>query len=334
MFGELKKDFSSVKLLITLATIAISIYLLQYVLELIQHFSDIILILFFGWLVSFILDPFVDFFTNKLKIPRVLSTVLVFVLCAVLIVLAFLLFIPDVIAQFRTLEKTLPSLIGNFPPPARSAVENFIGSIGNIGAYIPSLTQFIVNLVTVLILSFYLILDRENLHKKLMAFTPRKYHDEIQFVQKVINQSFASFVRVQVLWGVIGGILTWAVLTIFGVSFAASTSIIAGILTAVPVIGPIIGVIPPLLVSLIEKPDQAVWIFLIIFGIQQLIFNAAGPKIIGKAFNINPVIVILSLLIGIKIAGATGAVFAIPVVSILLIVGRELYERYFKERES
>jgi predicted PurR-regulated permease PerM len=215
-----------------------------------------------------------------------------------------------------------------------SSLENIGSSFTDLGKFIPSITQFIVNAITVLILSFYLILDKNNLNRKFFAILPKKYHENARFAQRAVNKSFASFVRVQVLWGVIGGALTWVVLAIFGVPFAGSTSLVSGILTAVPVIGPIIGVIPPLLVSLIEKPDQAIIIFLVIFGIQQFIFNAIGPKIIGRAFNLNPVIVILSLLIGIKIAGATGAIFAIPIVSIILIVGKELYDYYFKERED
>ncbi|MBI2621516.1 MAG: AI-2E family transporter [Candidatus Levybacteria bacterium] len=334
MFDEIKKELSSLKLLTTLAIIAVGIYLLQFFLEFLRNFSDIILILFFGWLVSFILEPFVDVFTNYLKIPRVISTILVFVLSAIFIILAFLIFIPDIISQFKTLQKVVPAFMQSSPALLQRGVDSFINSLGNYTNIVPSITAFVVNLVIVLVLSFYLVLDKQNLNRRIFALTPKKYHDDIAFVQKVIDQSFASFVRIQVLWGVVGGVITWVVLTIFGVSFAASTSIIAGILTAVPVIGPIIGVLPPLLVSLIDKPDQAIIIFLIIFVIQQFIFNVTGPKIIGKAFDLNPVIVILSLLIGIKVAGATGAVFAIPVVSVILIVGREYYNHYFKERES
>ena len=334
MFDEIKKDLSSLKLLTTLATIAVGIYLLQFFLDFLRNFTDIILVLFFGWLVSFILEPFVDFFTNYLKFPRVLSTALVFVLCAILIVLTFLIFIPDISAQFITLQTVVPTFMESTPPILKRGVDSFIGSLNNYTDIVPSLTAFIINLVTVLVLSFYLVLDKQNLNRRIFALTPKKHHDDIAFVQKVIDKSFASFVRIQVLWGVVGGVITWIVLTIFGVNFASSTSLLAGIFTAVPVIGPIIGVLPPLLVSLIDKPDQAILIFLIIFIIQQFIFNVTGPKIIGRAFDLNPVIVIFSLLIGIKIAGATGAVFAIPVVSILLIVGREYYNHYFKERES
>lgn len=334
MLDELKKDLSSLKLLITLGTIAVGIYLFEYVVKFLRDFSDIIIILFFGWLVSFILEPFVDIFTNYLKVTRIISTVLVFILAAILIGVSFIVFIPDLAIQFKTLEQLLPTFKESAPPVVADGIDNFTKSIGNYTNIIPSVTQFLVNLITILILSFYLVIDKDNLNRRMFALTPRKYHDEMRFIQKVINQSFASFVRIQLLWGVLGGIITWIVLTIFGINFAGSTSLIAGILTSIPVIGPIIGVVPPLLVALVESPNQALIIFLIIFIIQQFIFNAIGPKIIGSAFNINPVIVILSLLIGIKVAGATGAVFAIPIASIIIIVGREFYNFHFKERED
>ena len=334
MIDDLKKELSSLKFLTILISIAVSIYLLRFVLEFLNNFSDVILILVFGWLVSFILEPFVDVFTRYLKLPRVMATALVFVIVAILIGFILLLFIPDITAQFITLEKVIPQFLKTSPPAVQKGVNSFINSLNNYTDIIPSLTQFIVNLATILILSFYLILDKQNLNKKLFAIAPKKYHEQLHFLQKIVDKTFASFVRIQVMWGVLGGIITWIVLTIFHVNFTASTSLIAGILTAVPVIGPIIGVIPPLLVSLIEKPQQAVFIFVIIFVIQQFIFNVFGPKLIGRAFNINPIIVMLSLLIGIKIEGFTGAVFAIPVASILLIVGREFYAYYFKEKET
>lgn len=331
MLEDIKKELSSVKLLISLATIAVSLYLLEYVFDFLRNFSDIILILVFGWLVSFILEPFVDIFTKNLKIPRAISTILVFVLAAIFIVITFLLFIPDLIAQFRAMEKIIPQILESTHPSIKSAADNLINSLNNYSDIIPSVTAFFVNLITILILSFYLIIDKENINRRLYAVTPKKFHESIRFIQDVIDHSFASFVRIQILWGVLGGIITWIVLSVFGVSFASSTSLIAGVLTAVPMIGPIIGVIPPLIVAFVDKPDQAVIIFLTIFIIQQFIFNVIGPKIMSKAFSINPIIVILSLLIGIKVAGFMGAVLAVPVISTILVVGKEFYQHYFKE---
>jgi predicted PurR-regulated permease PerM len=334
MIDDIKKELSSLKLLTILLTLAVGIYLLQFVFGFLRDFSDIIWIIVLGWLVSFIMEPFVDFFTKYFKLPKPIATILVFALAAVLLALTIVTFIPDLRSQFSSLQKSLPQLLSGFPPQVRNGIDNFIESFNTNSNLIPSLTQFLVNTVTVLILSFYLVLDKDKINKRIFAIAPKKYHEQIRFVQKVVDNSFASFVRIQVLWGVLGGIITYVVLTVFGVNYAASTSLLAGILTAVPMIGPIIGVIPPLLVAIVEKPDQAIIIFLSIFIVQQFIFNVIGPKLIGKAFNVNPVMVILSLIIGIKVAGFLGAILAVPVISIIIVAGEEFYQYYFKEKEE
>lgn len=334
MFNEIKKELTSFKLLTLLGIVAVSIYLFQFVISFLRDFSDIIWILILGWLVSFIMEPFADFFSDRFKIPKSISTVIVFVLAGVLIALIFLLLIPDIISQFKTIDKSIPGLMQNAPPQLQKGVDKFIDNVNASSDLIPSITQFLVNLVSIFILSFYLVVDKDNINRKFYALTPRKYHEMLHFIQSVIDSSFASFVRIQLLWGVLGGLITWIVLTIFGVHFAASTSLLAGILTAIPMIGPIIGVLPPLLLAIVDKPDMAIWIFLAIFIPQQFIFNVLGPKLIGKAFKLNPIMVIFALLIGIKIAGFMGAILAVPVISIIMIVGQELYDHYFKSRED
>lgn len=333
MIEDLKKELSSLKLLTILITVAVIIYLMEFVFEFLRNFSDIIWIIILGWLVSFVMEPFVDVLTKHLKLPKAISTIIVFLTVGLLLAVSFMFFIPDITSQFSSLQKSIPSIISSLPPQIEDGINSSINSLSLSGTLIPSLTQFFVSLVTILILSFYLVIDKDNINKRMFAIMPKKHHEKIRFIQRVIDTSFASFVRIQVLWGVIGGVITYAVLALFNVPYAASTSLLAGILTAVPMIGPIIGVIPPLLVSIAEKPDQAIIIFLLIFIIQQVIFNVIGPKIIGKAFNVNPIIVILSLLIGIKIAGFLGAILAIPVISIMLVAGEEFYKKYFKEKE-
>jgi predicted PurR-regulated permease PerM len=334
MVEELKRDFFSVRLLIILLTLAVGIYLLNFVFDFLRTFSDIIWIIILGWLVSFIMEPFVDFFDKKLKLPRSLSAVIVFSLAAIFLFIAFMFFIPDIVAQFNSLQRLIPDIINSFPASARNLVETSLISINSPQNLIPSFTQFIISLITILLLSFYLVIDKDNLNKKIFAISPKKYHKQIQFIQNIIDSSFASFVRIQALWGIIGGVVTYLVLVVFNVPFAASTSFLSGVLTAVPMIGPIIGLIPPVLVAITEKPDQAVFIFLSIFLIQQFIFYFLGPKIIGKAFNVNPIMVILSLLIGIKIAGFLGAILAVPVISIVMVAGQEFYNQYYKKNEK
>lgn len=333
MIEDLKKEFSSLRLLIALAIISLSIYLAGIAWEFIRLFSDTILILLFGWFVSFLLEPFADLFTKYLRLPRIISTVLVFLLAGILITISFIVLIPNIVTQFNTLAKEIPMFVNNSPAPVQRAIDNLIGSFNNYTELVPSLTSFLINLVIVLILSFYLVVDKDNLNRHFFAVLPKRFHANTKFIQKTIDDSFASFVRIQILWGFIGGIVTWITLNLFHIPFAASTSIMAGVFVAVPVIGPIIGLIPPLLVTTIEAYSKLIPVFLVIFLVQQFIFNVFGPKIMGKAFNLNPIIVMLALLIGIRVAGFTGAMFAVPVVSIALIVGKEFYNFYFKDKE-
>ena len=125
----------------------------------------------------------------------------------------------------------------------------------------------------------------------------------------------------------LAGVSTWIVLTIFGINFAASTSLLAGILTIIPLVGPIFGIIPAAFIALISdptNPTKALLIAALLLLIQQLTFNAIGPRLLGKAFKLHPIIILLSFIIGAKVAGPLGAIFAVPVLGIIGIIFREL----------
>ena len=92
MLDELKRDFFSIKLLVILLTLAVSIYLLKFAFEFLTLFSDIIWIIILGWLVSFIMEPFVELFTKKLKFPRGPATILVFSLTAIFLFICVMYF--------------------------------------------------------------------------------------------------------------------------------------------------------------------------------------------------------------------------------------------------
>ena len=336
MLSELKK-LSSFKVLIYLLIIAASIYLLEIASAYLSFFSDILLIFVFAWILSFILEPPVELIEKVFRIPKIISTLLVFTLIGVSIVLVVALFLPAIVYQFHALSGLLPEIVSKTPPIFKKGISDFVSSISSISDYtsiIPPIAQFFFNLITIFILAFYLIVEKETIAREIYQLTPKSWHKNINFVQKVIDQTFASFLRVQLLYGVIGGITTWLVLTAFQIKLAISTSIIAGVLTAVPVIGPIIGVFPPAIVAFIENPPSALLIIAILLIVQQVIFNVLGAKIISKAFKINPVIVVVVLLIGFKVAGAIGALFAVPLVSIAIVVGHEFHNYYLEDKEN
>lgn len=327
MLEDFKKELTSFRLLAILLTIAVSIYLVQTSWMVIQNFFDIIIILVVAWLLSFILEPLVEKIKSLTKLSKPVSALIVYLFFGILFSVMIFIFIPIVTSQYQSLSKIIPQFLSPYPMFIKAWNNALTKSLDFFIAIIPSLATIFVDIIFILFLSFYLIVDKEKLNEEIYKLAPKAWHTNLRFIQKVIDETFASFLQIQVIFGVISGIATWMVLTVFGVNYAASISLLAGILTVIPLVGPVLALIPPVFVVLATDPNNvtiAVIIFAILLLIQQIIFNFIGPKLMGKAFRLHPVIVFLSIIIGYKIAGAFGAIFAVPVLGIAVIVLKEL----------
>lgn len=326
MLQDLKRDLSSVQYLYHLLFIAAIIYLAQVFLQVLNQFSDIVLIIVFAWILNFILGPIAGFVNNRGKIPLVPSTILVYILFGAIISFSVYLLIPVISQQAFILSKILPIYLEASPPQIQKASETFLTSLGDLSLIIPSAAQFLVYFLTVLVLSFYMIIEKKTINTTLHRMLPKSWLPHVEFFEEAVDRTMSSFFRVQIMFGLIAGFVTFIVMFILGISFAPSTSVISGLLTVIPVIGVVLALIPPFLVSLVQDPSKALLILIILAVANQVIYNLIGPKLIGGAFKIHPIIVLLSLLVGYKVAGFIGSVFAIPVVSIMTIVGKEIIE--------
>ena len=337
MLEEIKREFTPFKLLVILLTIAVSIYLLQILWQVLGNFSDIIVIIVLAWFLSFILEPLVHLVARISKLPKIWSGILVYVFFGILFSVMIFIFIPVVALQFQSLSKIVPVYLSHYPKYVQTWNNAVTNSVDSFIAFIPSLATIILDIILILFLSFYLIIDREKIDEELYRLAPKSWHNNLKFVQKVINDTFSSFLQIQVIFGVIAGVTTWIVLRIFSVDFAASVALLSGILTIIPLVGPILALIPPVFVVLATNPNNttvAILIFAILLLVQQIISNAIGPKLMGRAFKLHPIIVFLSILIGFKIAGPLGAVFVVPVLGIFVIVLKELGHYFINPPET
>lgn len=328
MLEEIKKQFTSIQILITLLIIAVGIYVFQIIWQVLANFSDIIIMLITAWVLSFILEPIVNRLTRWIHMYKIASALVVYMLFFGLIGIIVFLFIPEVTAQLQTLTRILPHYLKPYPTFVNSWGNLINSSLNNSILYIPSVANFLFSAFIVLIISFYFVVDKQRINGVFFNLLPKKWHKDAQFIQEVIDTTFASFLRFQLFFGLLSGILAWVVLRLFNIDFAASTAVITGILTLVPLLGPILGIIPPILVAFISDPTKALYIFLILLLVDQVLYNIVGPRLLGKAFKLHPVIVLLSFFVGFKIAGGAGAVLAVPVLGILLIVLHRL-SRHF-----
>ena len=329
MLDEIKKQLASAKFLVIILSVAISIYLLQILWQVLGVFSDVIVIVISAWLLSFLLEPLVHKLSRGVKIPKIASAFLVYAAFFGLIALTIDLFVPAVSSQLQGLIKILPKYLSFSPALSQMINNSALSVVGNSIPILPSVAQFLFYLFIVLIISFYFVIDKDKIIEEFFKLLPRRWHNYAHYLMGVTDDIFGSFFRVQLLFGVISGVATWLTLRLAGVDFAASTGLIAGILTVIPMIGPILAIIPPVAIAFLVDPARGIFVFVILFLMQQVVFNIIGPKMLGKALKLHPVFVLLSFIVGFKLFGIIGGFFAIPALAVLIIAVQEFAKRFY-----
>lgn len=326
---EIKRNYSLVKILIILLIIAVGSYVLSLAWGLIiSKFLDLFVILLSAWLLSFTLLPIVLSVKKLLKSSKLIATTITYILMSALLIVASIVYFPLVVSQILNLANIIPQYLKTAPSILVPAIESLSSQIGNSVIIIPSVAQFLFSAFITLILSFYFIVDQEKINRELFNLIPKQWHNVLRFTEQVINDTFISFLRVQLFFAFSTGILTWIILRIFSVDFAASVALISGAFAFIPLVGPVFALIPPVLVAFLRDPVIALIIGGILLAAQQVIFNIIGPRLLGKAFKLHPAVILISFLVGLKFAGNLGAVFAIPVLGISAVMIRR-FGRYF-----
>lgn len=334
MFDEFRKNYSLIRILIILLILAAGSYVLSLAWVVIRQLLDLFVILLSAWLLSFILEPIVGNIQKFAKISKLIATIITYILLSTLLVVIGIVYIPLITSQILIIGKLIPSYLESAPPIVAALNQSLSGQVGNSVILIPSVAQFLFSSFITLILSFYFIVDRERIDEEFFNLTPDKWHDTLKFTQKVIDDTFISFLRVQLFFGISTGILTWIVLSAFNIDFVVSIAFIAGVFAFIPLIGPFLALLPPVLIALLVDPLKALIIGAILLVTQQVIFNIIGPKLLGKAFKLHPAIVLISFLVGLQFGGAIGAVFAIPVLGISAVMIRRFSHYFLKVKDE
>jgi predicted PurR-regulated permease PerM len=173
------------------------------------------------------------------------------------------------------------------------------------------------NLLFIFFLSLFMAVDRDRIESFLLRLVPPRYADESRLLEHSVARSFGGFLRGQALTGVIYGLISAAASLALGLPFAPVTASSSGFLQAIPFFGPFISWAPPVLVAIFFKPEAALPVLIIMIAGWFVVMNVIQPRLMSEAVGLHPVVVLGSVLIGSKVAGIPGAIFAIPVVAVI-----------------
>lgn len=275
------------------------------------------------------LSPFSDFLIKK-RVPRILSVLIPYVITIAVLVLLIFPLVPFLAAQIQLLFSTFPRYINQIAKTFNfnidvSNVNNVSQSdINSIGKNALSVTGKIFSgafsILTVFVISFYLMLERTMLKRQFLLLLPKKYQEKGLKAIAQIENKLGLWFRGQLLLSVTIGLAIWIGLTILGLPFALPLGLLAGMLEIVPTIGPIISAVPAIIVALTISPQIAIVVTIFYIVVQMIENNILVPKIMEKAVGLNPIVIIVGVLIGAKFLGILGALLAVPFIAMVLII--------------
>jgi predicted PurR-regulated permease PerM len=220
------------------------------------------------------------------------------------------------------IEKSLESSGSILIDASRSVLTRTVGAVSNV------LTT-VIGLAVVPFMVFYLLKDREASVDGFYSLLPPDARRHARNVLGIANQVLGAYVRGQLILAFVVGIVVFVGLFALGIRFSVLLGLVAGVFELVPVIGPLLGAIPGVLVTLATSPGDLVWVVLLYVGVQ-LVENALlVPRIQGKAVDIHPAIIMVALVLGSEVAGLWGVVVAVP----LGAVARDVF-KYFNQEWS
>ncbi|TFZ40338.1 AI-2E family transporter [Soehngenia longivitae] len=325
-----------------------------------------------GFAIAYLANFIMDFIERKAispllskrkgnKVKRIVSLLLTYLLLIAGLFLFIYLVLPQlinsvtgavymVINNYDSLSKSIidfisklnisQSYIDDIVLRWNNFVDNIINFISNslplIGTYAGRLFSSIWNIILGIIISVYMLIDKERfsmLLKKLnfSIFSKERATRNIELTKRADN-IFGRFLVGKIIDSIIIAILTYIVLIITKMPYSLLIAFIIGVTNIIPFFGPFIGAIPSFFIILFVSPIKALWFLVIILIIQQLDGNLIGPKILGDSLGISAFWILFSLLISGEIFGFIGLIIGVPLfVFIYSIVKDNVEKRLLKK---
>ncbi len=329
--------------------IAVGVFLL---VVFVRQLTGVLLTFLMAAILAYILNPLVRRL-ERWRVPRVLAVVGVFAVLILAVVAALLVLIIPAVGQVQSLiqnpeafveqvnglvgrarelpyvgervaqidQEAITGFIQSNAPSAGQMLQGATGFIGGIfGAFGTAL-----NLVLMLIVSIYLLLDRERITRAVLGAIPDTVRDQAIELFYAVERSLIKYLRGQLTLCVIMGLIGWAIAFFVIGRYSLVIGLWVGLTEIIPVLGAFLGAVPAVLIALfVGGFDKALIVAGLFLVAQQIEGNILVPRIMGGSVGVHPLWVLFATLAGTALYGIVGAIFAVPAVAIVAATLRYL----------
>lgn len=316
--------------------------------------------LFFPFLISgvlfYLFRPVVDSLT-KIRFPRVLAILTIYIIGIGLLVLVGFLIGPPLSKQVNNLIENLPTMMDkaqvqfvemshhpwiepyiDWNVISQTVVNYLKTSYAEIGSNIASFLGVITNVITVLVtvpfILYYMLREGYKAPDYFLQLFPEWERKQGKAILQDMDQALSSYIKGQVIVSVSIGVLVYIGYLIIGIEYSLLLAIIAMFTNVIPFLGPLLGVIPALIVALISSPGMVYQVLIVAVIAQQLEGNLISPYVMGKNLNIHPLTIILLLLVAGSLGGFLGLLLAVPTYAVCKVIVVHVYRLYELRRQA
>jgi predicted PurR-regulated permease PerM len=313
---------------------------------LLYRFNEVIFILFIAIVIGTVIRPAVAWLHQR-GMPRIAGVILVYLLLLILLTGFLLLIFPLIIEQGITIAAAVPGYYQNLrewmvnypnqlivrlsdflpatlpslePRIAQQTGPEVMASAGQALGYVTLAAKGIFIAIVILVLSFYWTLDGPRTIQSFLLLVPQGQRESISELISAMETRVGFYIAGQGILCLVIGIMALLAYLLIGLPNALVLALMAGVLEAVPMIGPLLGAIPAALVALSIAPDKLIWVIVATVVIQQLENSLLVPRVMSKAVGVNPFVTLLALFAFSSLFGIAGALMAIPMAAIIQLV--------------
>lgn len=314
---------------------------------------DALLVIYVSGLLATGLGPLVHHIEHAAapgtrRLPRWLAILLIYLSIVGVLTLVGLLVVPPLVQQAQELWRRAPELLVHaqeylvarglldHPLTLGEAVRTAPGpgqAVGTVAGAVSTVLAAILAFVTVLILTFYLLVESDSLFAGFARLFPRADRPRVQDAAQKISTKVSAWLSGQLILGGTIGLSAAIGLYLIGVPYFYVLALIAAFGELIPVVGPIFSAVPAVLVAMTVSPQTALLTVLFFLLQQQVENHLLVPKVMERQVGVSAVFVIVALLVGGSLLGILGAVLAVPSAAIIQVVVAELLDERDRQQE-
>ena len=301
----------------------------------------VILLVFIGVLLAASLEPLVARLRRRFPLSRGQAILLAYVAFFVAVVALALLFVPAAIAEAERVVARIPDVLASAAAWTETVRPVALGdTLGQLiaaaqdqlaGATRPpdadevveagfTIAEAVITVTTLLVVVAFWLVERARLQRYVLAFLPHGRRAGGRAAWNRVERRLGFWTRGQLILMATVGIASGTAYQLLGLPSALLLGLIAGVCELIPLVGPLLGAIPALLVALTISPETALAVAVVYVLIQLVEANVLVPVVMRNAIGLSPLVVLLSLLAGAATAGIVGALLAVPVAAAVEIL--------------